>query len=234
MFEAEGGTLAPGAFDGAGGGTTTGGFEAVTAGGFAFGAGGGDFGAGVRGSRTGDRGSFPGFPDLESRPSIFGAAWGALTAGAFVGGGGAVTTGGFGSGFFAGTLTTGGFDDVTAGGFVFGANVRGSSTEDRGSFWGFPILGSRTSIFGAGVGTLAAVAFVSGGGGVTTGGFDSGFFPGALTTVGFDSGFFAGTLTTGCLDDLIAGGFVFGADAVTLTAAGGAGGTVGLVIRYRT
>ena len=73
---------------------TGGGFDfggvtgALTADGFDFGGvtgaltpGGFCFGAGARGSRTGERESFPGFPALESRPSILDVGGGALTPG---------------------------------------------------------------------------------------------------------------------------------------------------------
>jgi len=78
-------------------------------------------------------------------------------------GGGAATTGagGFDGVAFGGGLTTGGFDsDFFAGALTAGG--RGSRIDVRGSFWGFPVLGSRPSILDA------------------AGGFDSGFSAGAL------------------------------------------------------
>jgi hypothetical protein len=138
---------------------------------------------------------------------------------------------GFDSGFFAGTLT--------AGGTTFGAGDRGSSPEDRGSFPGFPALGSRPSIldaeggtltagFGAGAGALTAGRddFGADAGALTAGGVDLGAGAGRFTAgglnVGFDSGFFAGTLTAGGagVGTLTAGGADLGAGSGMPTAGG--------------
>src|SRR5260221_13847770 len=152
-FGAGTGALTTGAFAAGAGGVTTGGFESGVDGG-AFGP------AAGRGSGTEDRGSFPGCPIFGSRTSILGAGAAALAAAVFVTGGGGATTEGV--------------EGVAAGGVVFGtAAARGSGTEDRGSFPGCPIFGSRTSILGAGAAGLAAAVFVTAGGGTTTGGFSA-------------------------------------------------------------
>jgi hypothetical protein len=145
------GTGARTAADDAGtGGAATFGLGAVTAGGI------------VRGATPEDRGSFPGFPDLESRPSILDVEGGVLNAG------------GFDFGGATGALTTGGI-------------VRGARSEDRGSFPGFPDLESRPSILDVEGGVLNAGGFDFGGatGALTTGGIvrgsipeDRGSFPG--------------------------------------------------------
>ena len=140
------------------------------------------------------------------------------TVGLTRGGGGVAVTPG------AGTL-----DSVDAGAGGLGAGVFGNGVVttgctrargievfvDSGFFAAGALIAGGVEFDGV-VGTRPAA------GGVTTAGFDSGFFAPSLTAGGFDSGLFAGSLSAGGFAGMAAGGLGF-ADVAEVLAAGSVG-----------